>query len=90
MAESLAYRVAILDAASLGVDHFLLESDCPQLIGAINSRSVLLEFHSILEDILLSINSFASFMCRFILRSSNVVVDTLTKLCLCLYGQNII
>ncbi|CAL9241694.1 unnamed protein product, partial [Arabidopsis halleri] len=89
IAECLAGRAAILDAASSGVDHFLLESDCQQLVGAINSRSVILEVHGVLADILISISSFSSFICRFIPRSSNVVADTLAKHCLNLYGQNI-
>ncbi|CAL9234275.1 unnamed protein product, partial [Arabidopsis halleri] len=89
MAECLAGRAAILDAVNSGMDHFLLESDCQQLVGAINSRSVILEIHGVLADILISISSFSSFLCRFILRSSNVVADTLAKHCLSLYGQNI-
>jgi len=90
MAESLACRTAILDVVSLGVDHLLLESDCQHLIGAINSCSVLLEVHGILEDILLSIDYFSTLICQFIPRSSNVVVDSVAKLCLSLYDQNII
>lgn len=89
MAECLAGRAAILEAVSSGVDHFLLESDCQQLVGAINSRSIILEIHGVLADIFISISSFSSFLCRFIPRSSNVVVDTLAKHCLSLYGQNI-
>ncbi|CAL9242372.1 unnamed protein product, partial [Arabidopsis halleri] len=89
MAESLACRAAVMDAIDAEATHLLLESDCLQLVGAINSRSVILEIHGIISDIFLCINRFSSFCCRFIPRSANVVADTLAKSCLSVYGQNI-
>lgn len=88
MAESLACRAAIMDAVSSGATHLLLESDCSQLVGAINSRSAILEIHGIISDIFLSINSFSNFICRFIPRSANVIADGLAKHCLSVFGQN--
>ncbi|CAE6073291.1 unnamed protein product [Arabidopsis arenosa] len=89
MAESLACRAAIMDAIDSGATHLLLESDCLQLVGAINAQSIILEIHGIISDIFLCVNSLSSFTCRFIPRSANVVADTLAKHCLSLYGQNI-
>ncbi|EOA36548.1 hypothetical protein CARUB_v10011649mg [Capsella rubella] len=88
MAESLACRSVVLDAISLGAEHFLLESDCQQLVGAINARIALPEVHGIISDIFLCISRFSSFVCRFIPRSANGVADSLAKHCLSLYGSN--
>ncbi|KAG7578510.1 Ribonuclease H domain [Arabidopsis thaliana x Arabidopsis arenosa] len=89
MAESLACRAAIMDAIDSGATHLLLESDCLQLVGAINAQSIILEIHGIISDIFLCVKSLSSFICRYIPRSANVVADTLAKYCLSLYGQNI-
>lgn len=90
MAECLACRAAVMDAVGSGANHLILESDCLQLVGAINTRSILVETHGIISDIFLCCNQLASFSCRFIPRAANVIADSLAKNCLNLYGLNLL
>ncbi|XP_019097316.1 PREDICTED: uncharacterized protein LOC109131143 [Camelina sativa] len=79
MVEALACRADVLEAIRLGGAHLLVESDCQQLVGAINARSVLLEVHGVLSNILIASSSLSSFVCRFIPRTANSVADSLAK-----------
>ncbi|EFH67495.1 hypothetical protein ARALYDRAFT_891296 [Arabidopsis lyrata subsp. lyrata] len=73
MAEGLAVRAAITAALAADVSYILIESDCQELVKAINARVLLSEIHDIISNILISSKSFELFVCRFISRKANVV-----------------
>ncbi|KAF2566871.1 hypothetical protein F2Q68_00027967 [Brassica cretica] len=89
MAEALAIRGALLNAASLGYHNICLRSDSQELIRAINGRKWTIELHGVLSDIdslVFSASSTFTF-CRFEFtpRSSNGPADRLAKAHLSLY-----
>ena len=86
VAEALAVRSALSLAVSLGFQDVLLLSDCQTLVKAISQKQTLLEIFGILWDISEYCNSFNSFCCCFIPRSSNVEADALAKDSLTLYS----
>jgi len=87
-AEGLAMRATVTAATQANVKQLLIESDCLQLIQAINAGILISEIHGIISDILISSLSFELFVCRFIKREANVLADSLAKNSLSLYAQN--
>lgn len=79
MAESLAVLSAINYALSRNLDFITIFSDSQVLINTINRKEMKLEIYSTLRDIYSQSTTFKSIAFKFILRASNVSVDSLAK-----------
>lgn len=85
MAEGLAIREALIFCRTRGIQSCRLESDCSQLIRALNRKEPISELHGVLSDIA-SLSSSPSLSVSFtwIPRNQNVVADYLAKTALCM------
>lgn len=79
MAEALAVKAAISDAALRNFMSMSVCSDSKVLMDCINSRSRCLEVQSVLNDISALSASFESISFHFVSRSLNVEADSLAK-----------
>ena len=85
MAEGLAIREALIFCRTRGIQSCRLESDCSQLIRALNRKELISELHGVLSDIA-SLSSSPSLSVSFtwIPRNQNVIADYLAKTVLCM------
>lgn len=71
MAECIAARAALTEAFRIGIKDLTMESDCAQLIRALNSGSSPSEVYGVIFDIFIISSTFEKFSCRFIPRAAN-------------------
>ncbi|CAA7044658.1 unnamed protein product [Microthlaspi erraticum] len=79
IAEALALRSALNQALEDGIPNLLVLSDAHDLIRAINSQEQIKSIFGILFDIHALASLFDSISFSFILRSENVITDSIAK-----------
>ncbi|XP_033134013.1 uncharacterized protein LOC117127539 [Brassica rapa] len=82
IAEGLALREALSGCRDLGLRRIRCESDCAQLIKALNSREAHPELYGILSDVFSISSSFEFISFTWIPRGLNKAADKLAKQCL--------
>lgn len=88
LAEAISILWGLILAAELGMDHIVVQPDCPEVVRAVRSRPILTtKLGTILNDIKAWLLDFSGIDIVLLSRSCNIVVHNFTRFALSIYSD---